>query len=120
MKWRNCAHLSKEFPCPLSYTKDRQKKIFDEVHSKEVGQFFKQWGDWVAEKGKLVYLFCQSFNLTLLILRVGSLRWNEKDEEEDEEVSTETKDEVWKKFLDVDNNWVLLGHNPYCTDEEFK
>lgn len=88
------------------------------MHSKEVTKFLKQWGGWVAEKGKLIYLLFPIFNLTLMVLGVGSLRPNEKDgEEDDEEEPTETKDEAWRRLLDGEG---LLSLKPWKEVAELK
>ena len=89
------------------------------MHSKEVSQFLKQWGSWAAEKGKPTYQLFPIFNLTFIVLGVGSLRPNEKDseEEEEEEESAETKDEAWRGLLDGEG---LLTLKPWKEVAELK
>ena len=55
----------------------------------------------LTEKGKLAQQFLPIFNLTFLVLGVGTLEPNVRDDEEDEE-STETKSGAWKQLLTDD------------------
>ena len=82
-------------------TQDDRRENFTNTHSAEIGQFVKQWGTWVAEKGKLAQLFLPTFNLTFLVLGVGTLEPNVRDDEENEE-PTETKSGAWKQLLTDD------------------
>lgn len=72
-------------------------ETFSQVHSTELGQFLKLWGNWVAEKGKPVHLFSPIFNLTFGVLGVGSLEPNEGADQQDE--GPVTKDEAWRQLL---------------------
>ena len=70
---------------------------FSRAHSTELDQFLKLWGNWVAEKGKPAQPFSPIFNLTLLVLGVGSLEPNEGADEQDE--GPVTKAEAWRQLL---------------------